>query len=182
MRNSSKKLEKTQNTREKREFENRTFRSEAEKLDEEVEDKRQQNSSLRSKVNQLTGENLHLRVMRLDMENEVGVDQACTDKGERDFKRTQEAKLFQDKYVGQLLEEVEELQNLCCQYQVQAASMDGGTADTMDNVRRAEEEIASVKSQINKIVANWTNTVININKVRLGGLHPPKINNTMLTF
>ena len=166
VRNSSKKLEKTQKMRERREFENRTFRSEAEKLEEEVEDKNHQNSSLRSKVNQLTGENLHLRVMRLDMENEVGVDQACTDKGERDFKRTQEAKLFQDKYVGQLLEEVEELQNLCCQYEAQAASMDSGTADTMDNVRRAEEEIASVRSQINKIVANWTNTVININKVR----------------
>ena len=165
VRNSSKKLEKTQKMRERREFENRTYRSEAEKLEEEVEDKNHQNSSLRSKVNQLTGENLHLRVMRLDMENEVGVDQACTDKGERDFKRTQEAKLFQDKYVGQLLEEVEELQNLCCQYEAQAASMDSGTADTMENVRRAEEEIASVRSQINKIVANWTNTVININKV-----------------
>ena len=67
---------------------------------------------------------------------------------------------------GQLLEEVEELENLCVQYQVQAVSMDSGTVDTMDNVRRAEEELVSVKSQVNKIVANWTNTVININKVR----------------
>ena len=66
---------------------------------------------------------------------------------------------------GQLLEEVEELENLCGQYEVQAASMDGGTVDTMENVRKAEEEIRAVKSQINKVVANWTNTVININKV-----------------
>ena len=43
--------------------------------------------------------------------------------------------------------------------------MDGGTVDTMENVRKAEEEIRAVKSQINKVVANWTNTVININKV-----------------
>ena len=43
--------------------------------------------------------------------------------------------------------------------------MDGGTVDTMDNVRRAEKELVSVKSQVTKIVANWTNTVININKV-----------------
>ena len=48
---------------------------------------------------------------------------------------------------------------------IQAVSMDGGTVDTMDNVRRAEKELVSVKSQVTKIVANWTNTVININKV-----------------
>ena len=100
VRNSSKKLEKKQNKRERRELENRNYRVEAEKLDEEIEVKSLQNSSLRSKVNDLTGENLHLRVSRLGVENEVGVEQACTDKGERDFKRAQEAKLFQDKYVG----------------------------------------------------------------------------------
>ena len=100
VRNSSKKLERKQNKRERREFENRNYRSEAEKLEEEIEVKSLQNSSLRSKVNDLTGENLHLKVSRLDVENELGVEQACTDKGERDFKRAQEAKLFQDKYVG----------------------------------------------------------------------------------
>ena len=100
VRNSSKKLERKQNKRERREFENRNYRSEAEKLDEEIEVKSLQNASLRSKVNDLTGQNLHLRVSRLDVENELGVEQACTDKGERDFKRAQEAKLFQDKYVG----------------------------------------------------------------------------------
>ena len=100
VRNSSKKLERKQNKRERREFENRNYRSEAEKLDEEIEVKSLQNSSLRSKVNDLTGANLHLRVSRLGVENELGVEQACTDKGERDFKRAQEAKLFQDKYVG----------------------------------------------------------------------------------
>ena len=45
--------------------------------------------------------------------------------------------------------------------------MDSGTVDTMENVRRAEGELLSVKSQVNKIVANWTNTVININKVNI---------------
>lgn len=64
-----------------------------------------------------------------------------------------------------MLEEVEELESLCVQYQVQAVSMDGGTVDTIENVRKAEAELVSVKSQVNKIVANWTNTVININKV-----------------
>ena len=82
------------------------------------------------------------------------------------------------------MEEVEELETLCSQYQVQvlqfvlylsfiiikkyffqAVSMDSGTVDTMENVRRAETELVSVKSQVTKIVANWTNTVININKV-----------------
>ena len=52
------------------------------------------------------------------------------------------------------------------QYEVQAASMDQGTLETRDNVRRAEEELTSVRGEVAKVVANWTNTVININKVK----------------
>ena len=48
---------------------------------------------------------------------------------------------------------------------VQAASMDQGTLETGENVRRAEEELTSVRGEVAKVVANWTNTVININKV-----------------
>ena len=48
VRNSSKKLEKKQNKRERRELENRNYRVEAEKLDEEIEVKSLQNSSLSS--------------------------------------------------------------------------------------------------------------------------------------
>ena len=81
------------------------------------------------------------------------------------IKKLQNAHFFNNCFSGQLLEEVEELESLCVQYQVQAVSMDSGTVDTMDNVRRAEQELLSVKSQVTKIVANWTNTVININKV-----------------
>ena len=51
------------------------------------------------------------------------------------------------------------------QYEVQAASMDQGTLETRENVRRAEEELTSVRGEVAKVVANWTNTVININKV-----------------
>ena len=43
--------------------------------------------------------------------------------------------------------------------------MDNGTEETKDNVRRAEEELVSVRGEVAKVVANWTNTVININKV-----------------
>ena len=52
------------------------------------------------------------------------------------------------------------------QYEVQAASMDQGTLETRENVRRAEEELTSVRSEVVKVVANWNNTVININKVK----------------
>ena len=52
------------------------------------------------------------------------------------------------------------------QYEVQAASMDQGTLETRENVRRAEEELTSVRGEVAKVVANWTNTVININKVK----------------
>ena len=60
-----------------------------------------QNEELRAEVNDLTGASLHARLARLDMENQVGVDQACSDKGEQDFKVAQEAKQVQDKYIGQ---------------------------------------------------------------------------------
>ena len=43
--------------------------------------------------------------------------------------------------------------------------MDQGTMETRDNVRRAEEELASVRAEVTRVVARWTNTVININKV-----------------
>ena len=56
---------------------------------------------LRAEVNDLTGASLHARLARLDMENQVGVDQACSDKGEQDFKVAQEAKQVQDKYIGE---------------------------------------------------------------------------------
>ena len=44
--------------------------------------------------------------------------------------------------------------------------MDQGTLETRENVRRAEEELTSVRSEGVKVVANWNNTVININKVK----------------
>ena len=44
--------------------------------------------------------------------------------------------------------------------------MDQGTMETRENVRRAEEELSSVRSEVVKVVANWNNTVININKVK----------------
>ena len=44
--------------------------------------------------------------------------------------------------------------------------MDQGTLETRENVRRAEEELTSVRREVGKVVANWNNTVININKVK----------------
>lgn len=90
--------------------------------------------------------------------------QACTDKGEQDFRGAQDAKQVQDRYISRLGEEVEQLEGVLGQYQLQAQSMDQGTVETMENVRRAEKEIKSVKSEESKMVTNWTNTVININK------------------
>ena len=44
--------------------------------------------------------------------------------------------------------------------------MDQGTLETRENVRRAEEELGSVRAEVTRVVARWTNTVININKVK----------------
>lgn len=97
---AARKLEKTQNKRESREKENRHYRTEVDKSDVDIEQRVVHNEALRSTVNDLTGQSLHHQLQRLDVENQVGVDQACTDKGEQDFKVAQEAKQFQDKYIG----------------------------------------------------------------------------------
>ena len=95
------KLERTQRKREKREKQNRDYRGELEAVEADIEARVVHNEELRAEVNDLTGQNLHHRLQRLDMENQVGVDQACSDKGEQDFKVAQEAKQVQDKYIGQ---------------------------------------------------------------------------------
>ena len=95
------KLEKTQRKREKREKQNRDYRVELEAVEADIEARVVHNEELRAEVNDLTGQSLHHRLQRLDMENQVGVDQACSDKGEQDFKVAQEAKQVQDKYIGQ---------------------------------------------------------------------------------
>ena len=97
------KLERTQRKREKREKQNRDYRGELEAVEADIEARVVHNEELRAEVNDLTGQNLHHRLQRLDMENQVGVDQACSDKGEQDFKVAQEAKQVQDKYIGQFL-------------------------------------------------------------------------------
>ena len=161
---TARKLDRTQRKRENREVENKEYRVEVERSDGDIELRIVHNEELRSRVNDLSGQSLHCQLQRLEMENAVGVDQAATDKGEADFKLAQEAKQFQDKYIGQLGEEVEQLEQQCGQYTDQRHSMDQGTLETMDNVRRAEQELVSVRSEVSRVVTNWTNTVININK------------------
>ena len=95
------RLEKIQGKRERRERQNRDYRVELEAAEADIEARIVQNEELRAEVNDLTGASLHARLARLDMENQVGVDQACSDKGEQDFKVAQEAKQVQDKYIGE---------------------------------------------------------------------------------
>ena len=83
--------------------------------------------------------------------------------GEED-RAAQESKAAQDKFIQSLSEEVEQLEGLASQYAAQMAAMDQGTEETMGNVRRAEVEILKVKAEENRMVTNWTNTVLNINK------------------
>ena len=85
----------------KRKKQNRDYRGELKTVEADIETRVVHNEELRAQVNDLTGQSLHHRLQRLDMENQVGVDQACSDKGEQDFKVAQEAKQVQDKYIGQ---------------------------------------------------------------------------------
>ena len=133
-------------------------------LEEEVEGRNMNVAEMREELNKLSGDQIHLQAQRLQMENQVGVDQACTEKGEEDFRAAQESKAAQDKFIQSMSEEVEQLEGLASQYAAQMAAMDQGTDETMGNVRRAEVEIVKVKAEENRMVTNWTNTVLNINK------------------
>ena len=135
-----------------------------EQLEEEVEGRNMNVAEMREELNKLSGDQIHLQAQRLQMENQVGVDQACTEKGEEDFRAAQESKAAQDKFIQSMSEEVEQLEGLASQYAAQMAAMDQGTDETMANVRRAEVEIVKVKAEENRMVTNWTNTVLNINK------------------
>ena len=116
-----------------------SFREEVEQLEEEVENRNLAMADLlREELNKLSGNQIHLQAQRLQMENQVGVEQACTDKGEEDFRAAQESKAAQDKFIQSLSEEVEQLEGLASQYAAQMAAMDQGTEETMGNVRRAE--------------------------------------------
>ena len=103
------KLAKQLKKRTNREEENGRFRVEVEQPEEEMEARNGSAGELRDELNKLSGEQIHLQAVRLGFENQVtlpirqwcpvqvGVDQACTDKGEEDFKGAQEAKAVQDK-------------------------------------------------------------------------------------
>ena len=69
------------------------FREEVEQLEEEVESRNLAMADLREELNKLGGDQIHLQAQRLQMENQVGVEQACTDKGEEDFRAAQSRRL-----------------------------------------------------------------------------------------
>lgn len=100
VRSAAERLDRTQSRRERREKENRDYRAEVERSEADLEQRIVHNEQLRAEVNDLTGQSLRYQLRRLEVEGEVGVDQACSDKGEQDFKVAQEAKQFQDKYIG----------------------------------------------------------------------------------
>ena len=100
VRSAAERLDRTQSRRERREKENREYRAEVERSEADLEQRIVHNEQLRAEVNDLTGQSLRYQLRRLEVEGEVGVDQACSDKGEQDFKVAQEAKQFQDKYIG----------------------------------------------------------------------------------
>ena len=100
VRSAAERLDRTQSRRERREKENREYKAEVERSEADLEQRIVNNEQLRAEVNDLTGQSLRYQLRRLEVEGEVGVDQACSDKGEQDFKVAQEAKQFQDKYIG----------------------------------------------------------------------------------
>jgi hypothetical protein len=61
-------------------------------------------------------------------------------------------------------EEVEQLEGLASQYSSQSTAMDQGAEETVGSVRKAEAEIGRVRAEEGRMVTNWTNTVLNINK------------------
>ena len=65
------RLARLQRKRKSRDEENVRFRTEVEKLEEEMEQRNGQNSELREELNLLSGKAIHMQTVRLDRENQV---------------------------------------------------------------------------------------------------------------
>ncbi len=92
------------------------------------------------------------------------MEQEHAEKGEADLRQVQLAKEAQDAYIARLTEEMDQLTSEVEQCRVQTIAMEAAAADTTENLKKAEAEILQVKAEHTRLLANWTNSVIHINK------------------
>ena len=124
----------------------------------------QESQELRDKVNQMATQLLATQLRRQEAENRIGVEQEHAEKGEADLRQVQLAKEAQDSYIARLTEEMDQLTAEVEQCRLQTLAMEAATADTTESLQKAEAEIQQVKAEHGRLLANWTNTVIHINK------------------
>jgi chromosome segregation ATPase len=115
-------------------------------------------------VNQLATRLLATQLRRQEAENRIGVEQEHAEKGEADLRQVQLAKEAQDNYIASLTEEMDQLTAEVEQCRLQTLAMETAAADTTESLKKAEAEIQQVKAEHSRLLANWTNTVIHINK------------------
>jgi chromosome segregation ATPase len=115
-------------------------------------------------VNQLATRLLATQLRRQEAENRIGVEQEHAEKGEADLRQVQLAKEAQDNYIASLAEEMDQLTAEVEQCRLQTLAMETAAGDTTESLKKAEAEIQQVKAEHSRLLANWTNTVIHINK------------------
>jgi chromosome segregation ATPase len=115
-------------------------------------------------VNSLATSLLATQLRRREAENRIGVEQEHAKKGEADLRQVQLAKEAQDAYIARLTEEMDQLTAEVEQCRVQTVAMEAAAADTADSLKKAEAEIKQVRAEHVRLVANWTNAVVHINK------------------
>lgn len=164
MRQATNKLTHLRDARTKAETKAKELRETLSGLEKEVEMKMVEQDEARERMNLAANRLLQVQMKRLELENMIGVDQEHANKGEKDLKAVQATKEAQDAYITRLNDQVEQLSVQLDQCSGQIQAMETSTRETNINLKKAEDELKTVRAEKKRMFANWSNTVINVNK------------------
>ena len=164
VRQASRKLEKVRQSRINIEDHNKENKKELEVLEHEVQGKLNEVDLARERMNNMANLVLKAQIARLEMESQMRVDQENAAKGEHDVKDIEMSKEAQDSHIARMNDQVEMYSLQLEQTKGQTSAMENATTEIKQSLKKAEDELKLVESEKKKMFANWSNTVININK------------------
>ena len=143
---------------------NKVQKKELEELEQQVQVKLVEADRARERMNTMANMVLQAQISRLEMESQMRVDQENAAKGEHDLKEIEMSKEAQDAHIARMNDQVEMYSLQLEQIKGQSSAMETATDEIKQSLKKAEDELKLVEAEKKKMFANWSNTVININK------------------
>ena len=143
---------------------NKVQKKELEDLEQQVQVKLVEADRARERMNTVANMVLQAQIARLEMESQMRVDQENAAKGEHDLKDIEMSKEAQDAHIARMNDQVEMYSLQLEQIKGQSSAMGTATDEIKHSLKKAEDELKLVEAEKKKMFANWSNTVININK------------------